>query len=188
MYSKLMIILTKNQNVLSSKTINGSEMGNECGKGSIPLILFIKLRYSEFRILMPMVHVYQNWVPYAICSKSFSIQGSIYQYRPYPSIHGRSESVRARPTRFNRLQDLPFGGSFHFIVQFGTSNIRSFEWIMKNYKLLLSRRIFVHIKEATAQCWFYTEILNGSALFRPDCPPLRPPIRNSQLKLDLNLG
>ena len=57
MYSKLMIILTKNENVLSSKTINGSEMGNERGKGSIPLILFIKLRYSEFRILMPMVHV-----------------------------------------------------------------------------------------------------------------------------------
>ena len=44
----------------------GSEMGNERGKGSLPLILFIKLRYSEFGILMPMVHVIPDWVPYAL--------------------------------------------------------------------------------------------------------------------------
>lgn len=46
--------------------IIGSEMGNERGKGSLPLILFIKLRYSEFGILMPTVHVIPDWVPYAL--------------------------------------------------------------------------------------------------------------------------
>ena len=65
------------------------------GVGIEVLILFIKFRYSEFGILMPMVHVIPDWVPYAL--NHFSFKGPIYQYhrsprsnpsnyRPYPSL------------------------------------------------------------------------------------------------------
>ena len=49
-----------------------------------------------------------------------------------PSVSINPWTVRARSTPFNGLQGLLFGVFFHFIVQIGTSNLRSFEWIMKN--------------------------------------------------------
>ena len=127
MYSKLMIILTKNENVLSSKTINGSEMGNERGKGSIPLILFIKLRYSEFRILMPMVHVIPDWVPYALNHFLFK-DPFINTVR----IHQSMDS----PSPFDPFQ-WPSGPAFRGLFSFHCSNwnFESQKFWMNNEKL-----------------------------------------------------
>ena len=70
----------------------GQKWEASVGREAFYLILFIKLIYSEFGILMPMVHVIPDWVPYAL--NHFLFKGPfinavrIHQYRG---------------TRFNRI-------------------------------------------------------------------------------------
>ena len=56
--------------------------------------------------------------------------------------------------------------TFSDLFLFHCSNWNSESQKFWTNKVLLSRRIFVHIKETTAHCWFYSEILFWFGLLR----------------------